>query len=170
MRTRIKVTDLTLRQWDRLQDQLQPSYNIPDGAVRVCVEFELTTELDPRHVEMPVRAFMMLVTQLQQMVEHDDHAELVREGRADLPPLPAKWSAPLSGPARLPVLPTADEVRHLSAAGAVKLAAEMNAGPTCDHGSPVIEETPSAFEGGEPARTYADGCQSYGPYQTTDQG
>ena len=83
---------------------------------------------------------------------------------AELPPLPPRWSAPLSSPARLPVLPTADEVRGLSAADAAALAQRMN-GPTCDHGSPVKDESPSAFEGGEPVREYEDGCSSVGPYQ-----
>ncbi|HEX8106118.1 MAG TPA: hypothetical protein VF516_00255 [Kofleriaceae bacterium] len=42
--------------------------------------------------------------------------------------------------------------------------------PTCDHGFPVVEEQPSAFEGAPPPRQYADGCQSYGPYaELTDQ-
>jgi hypothetical protein len=39
-------------------------------------------------------------------------------------------------------------------------------GPPCEHGAPVTEETPSAFAGAKPIRTYADGCQSYGPYQS----
>lgn len=34
----------------------------------------------------------------------------------------------------------------------------------CDHGTPVVQETPSACEGAEPIRNYSDGCQSYGPY------
>ena len=35
MHTRIKVIDLTLRQWDLLQDNLLESYEIPETAVRV---------------------------------------------------------------------------------------------------------------------------------------
>jgi len=37
-------------------------------------------------------------------------------------------------------------------------------GDPCQHGAPVVEETPSMFENSGPVRTYADGCQSYGPY------
>lgn len=159
MRTRIKVMDLTLRQWDHLQDNLQPSYEIPENGVRVCVEFELHCEMSPRHVEMPVRAFMALMTRLQRIEVHGQ----TEEGTAELPPLPAKWSAPLSA-SRLPVLPTADEVRGLSAEEARK----MNVDPTCDHGAAVTAETPSAFDGAEPVRDYADGCQSFGPYRSLD--
>lgn len=127
MRTRIKVTDLSLGQWDHLQDNLPASYDMPEGAVRVCVEFELDAQMDSRHVEMPVRAFMALMTRLQ---------EVQARAEAALTPdaLPPKWSAPLSQPR------------------------------TCDHGAAVVAETPSAFEGAEPVRDYADGCQSFGPY------
>ena len=163
MHTRIKVIDLTLRQWDLLQDNLLESYEIPETAVRVCVEFELDAEMNARHVEMPVRAFMALMTRLQR-IEH--HAG-VEEGVAEIP-------------GRLPVLPSADQVRNLTAGDAAALAREMNqeaalpakwSSPlsdpdrTCDHGLPVVEETPSAFEGGEPVRTFEDGCQSVGPYR-----
>jgi hypothetical protein len=131
MRTRIKVMDLTLRQGDHLRDNLPPEYQISENAVRVCVEFEHHA-LGYRHVEMPIRAFMALMTRIQRI---EQHAE-IEEGSAKLPPLPAKWSAPLSGPDR-----------------------------TCDHGLPVVEETPSVFEDGTPVRTYEDGCQSVGPYR-----
>jgi hypothetical protein len=67
MRARIKVTDLSLGQWDHLQDNLPERYDIPDGAVRVCVEFELDPQMNTRHVEMPVRAFMALMTRLQEV-------------------------------------------------------------------------------------------------------
>ena len=67
--------------------------------------------------------------------------------------------------AKLPTLPTADQVRNLSALEAVELARKMNE-PTCDHGAAVTAERPSMFEGAQPVRDYADGCQSYGPYPT----
>lgn len=38
----------------------------------------------------------------------------------------------------------------------------------CDHGAQVADETPSAFSGAGPIRTYTDGCQSYGPYKRTE--
>jgi len=131
MRARIKVMDLTLGQWDYLQDTLPERFEMPDEAVRVCVEFELDSQLSPRHVEMPVRAFTALLTRLQ---------EVQARAEAALTPdaLPAKWSAPLSQPR------------------------------TCDHGAAVVAETPSAFEGAEPVREYADGCQSFGPYRSLD--
>lgn len=140
MRTRIKVMDLTLRQWDHLQDNLRASYELPDGAVRVCVEFELDAQLNPRHVEMPVRAFVALMTQLQRI---ENHAEPVQTGTAALPPdaLPGHLES---------VRNAADPVR----------AAER----TCDHGAAVTAETPSVFDGAGPVRDYADGCQSFGPY------
>lgn len=65
MRTQIKVTDLSVVQWDYLQDNLLEKYAIPADAVRVCVEFELDPEMSTRHVEMPVRAFMSFLTRLQ---------------------------------------------------------------------------------------------------------
>lgn len=36
------------------------------------------------------------------------------------------------------------------------------------HGAQVADETPSAFSGAGPIRTYTDGCQSYGPYKRTE--
>lgn len=77
MRTTIKVTELSLAQWDHVQDQLQETYDIPDGAVRVCVEFEVDPELSPRHVEMPVRVFVGFLTRLAR-IQH--HAELAASG------------------------------------------------------------------------------------------
>lgn len=131
MRTRIKVTDLTLGQWDYLQDTLPASYDLPEGAVRMCVEFELDNQLSPRHVEMGVRQFMALMTRLR---------EVQARAEAALTPdaLPPKWSAPLSQPR------------------------------TCDHGAVEVASTASMFEGAEPIREYADGCQSFGPYRNLD--
>lgn len=67
MRTRIKVGDLTIRQWDWLQDNLPDSQEFPPNAVRVCVVFELTAELSPRHVEMTARRFVALMTTLARL-------------------------------------------------------------------------------------------------------
>lgn len=47
-----------------------------------------------------------------------------------------------------------------SAAAAQVIAPDLR----CSHGEPVVEESPSVFAGAAPVRTYADGCQSYGPY------
>ena len=38
---------------------------------------------------------------------------------------------------------------------------------TCEHGTALIETAPSVTKGAAPLRTYADGCQSYGPYLAT---
>jgi hypothetical protein len=127
MRTRIKVMDLTLRQWDHLQDNLRDGYEIPDEAVRVSVEFELDAQMNTRRVDMPVRSFVAMMTRLQRIERHGQ----IEEGAAQLPP-------PLPTPVSQ---------------------------PTCEHGSPVVDETPSAFEGGEPVRDYEDGCSSVGPYR-----
>lgn len=67
MRTRIKVTNLSPGQQDYLWDHLPERLEIPDGAVRVCVEFELDPQMGIRHVEMPVRAFVALMTRLQEV-------------------------------------------------------------------------------------------------------
>jgi hypothetical protein len=67
MRTRIRVTDLTLNQWDWLQDNLPASQEFGPDDVRMCVEFELTAELSPRHVEMPPRMFVALMTTLARL-------------------------------------------------------------------------------------------------------
>lgn len=48
----------------------------------------------------------------------------------------------------------------------VALAHQMN--PKCDHGASMVGVTISGFAGGEPIRTYEDGCQSYGPYRSPD--
>lgn len=151
MRTRIKVADMTLGQWDYLQDNLQEIYDIPDQAVSVYVEFELDPQIGSRFAEMPVRAFVALLRRLRE-VQAQAEAVLTPDaarslgplvssfqiGAAELPAIPPKWSAPLSQPR------------------------------TCDHGSPVVAETPSAFADGEPVRDYADGCQSVGPYRSLD--
>lgn len=56
-----------------------------------------------------------------------------------------------------------------AALGTAKAALTPDALPddiTCDHGAAVTKEDPSVFEGAAPVRTFADGCQSYGPYAT----
>jgi hypothetical protein len=120
---------------------LPAEYDIPEGAVRVCVEFELTAELSPRHVEMPVRAFVALMTQLQ---------------RIENAPSTLQVATAALTPDELP-----DHLEAVRNAADPARAAER---VTCDHGSPVVRETPSAFEGADPVREFEDGCQSYGPY------
>jgi hypothetical protein len=64
MRTRIKVADLSIRQWELLKTELLDEYDMAPHVVRVCVVFEFTPMVE-RHVEMPVRAFTGLMTRLQ---------------------------------------------------------------------------------------------------------
>ncbi|AAT36793.1 Pas45 [Actinoplanes phage phiAsp2] len=67
MRTRIKVKDLTVNQWDWLQDNLPDGHQFGPDDVRMCVEFELTAEMSPRHAEMPPRAFVALIGNLARL-------------------------------------------------------------------------------------------------------
>lgn len=118
MRTRIKVMDLTEGQWNYLQAELDSTMPVPDGAVRMCVEFELAAQGEVRHVEMSARSFVAMITRVQ-------------------------------------------DVQDLAEA-----ALTPDVEPRCDHGSPVVHESPSMWRDGKrhPVREYADGCQSFGPY------
>lgn len=127
MRTRIKVADLSLAQWAWLNKNLPADQVFAPGDVRMCVELEITAEQAPIHVELPARAFIVLIERLAQ----------VDEGRELLGP---KWNQEYQDR-------TGD-----------RLAA-------CEHDAAAVKETPSAFKGAKPTITYADGCQSYGPYQ-----
>ncbi len=125
MRTRIKVTDLNLRQWDHITTQVPVDGRvILEGVPRVCVVFELTPDFSELHVEMDVVEFAALVVKLNTI-----RNEVAVEDVAKAALAPDSLPEP------------------------------------CEHGAPVVEETPSAFVGAKPIRTYADGCQSYGPYE-----
>jgi hypothetical protein len=53
MRTRIKVADLTLSQWDYLTTQVPVNgRTFLPGMPRACVEFELTPDFSSLHIEM----------------------------------------------------------------------------------------------------------------------
>jgi hypothetical protein len=65
MHVNATVTGLSLQQWDYLQDTLPARYDMPDGVVRVCAEFELTPDLQVRHAEMPIRMFAGLLNRLE---------------------------------------------------------------------------------------------------------
>jgi hypothetical protein len=67
MHIRVKVKDLSLRQWDWLQDNVQVEYDFAPFEPRACVEFELTPDLNVRHVEMPVPALAGLLMVLQSL-------------------------------------------------------------------------------------------------------
>lgn len=127
MRTRVKVADLNLRQWDHLVTQVPVDGRvILEGVPRVCAVFELTPDFSELHVEMDVVEFAALLVKLNTIRNEVAVADIA--------------TAALT-PDALP--------------------------EPCEHGAPVTGETPSVFEGAQPIRTYADGCQSYGPYQPT---
>ena len=65
MRTRVKVADLNLRQWDHLTTEVPVNgREFLDGLPRLCVEFELTPDLHSLHIEMDVAEFATLMTRL----------------------------------------------------------------------------------------------------------
>lgn len=72
MYANITVNDLTMDQWDYLKDNLPERYDIPDGAIRVRVAFELDFQLSPRIAEMSVRDFMALMSRLQNVHREDN--------------------------------------------------------------------------------------------------
>ncbi len=71
MRTTIKVTDLDIAQWEYVQTQLERAYRFAEGTPRVCVEFELSADISPTHVEMPVREFMLFLEELNAQQRHE---------------------------------------------------------------------------------------------------
>lgn len=90
MRTRIKVTDLSPAQWAWLEINVPPRCHFEPSDVRMCVEFELTSQTDPVHVEMPPRAFVGLLERLAtvERVANDpttcDHGARVEDVRPSL--------------------------------------------------------------------------------------
>jgi hypothetical protein len=66
MHTRVKVTDLNLRQWDHLTTEVPVNgRTFLDEVPRLCVEFELTPDFSSLHIEMDVMEFAALMTRLQ---------------------------------------------------------------------------------------------------------
>jgi hypothetical protein len=85
MRTRIKVTDLNLRQWDYVVTQIPVDGreffpNVP----RVCAVFEVAPEISALHVEMDaeflavmdVAEFLTVMLKLEQIKNEPDVSEL----------------------------------------------------------------------------------------------
>lgn len=103
MRTRIRIAELTERQWSWLQGQLQVEYQFATFEPRACAEFERADQSEVRHVEMPLPAFVGLMMVLHSLGMAEEVAT-----------------------ARRPVLPTPEQVRNLSAKDAVALVVEMN--------------------------------------------
>lgn len=125
MRTRIKVTDLNLRQWDYLTTEVPVNgRTFLEGLPRACVVFELTPDLSELHIEMELVEFSTVMLRLNSI-----RNEVAVEDVAKAALTPDALPEP------------------------------------CEHGAAVVKEEPSAFAGAKPIRTYADGCQSYGPYQ-----
>jgi len=65
MHSSMKVTGLSLRQWDFLQSNVKHGHRFRAGEVRVCAEFELTPDMASVHVESPIAdlAGMLIVLQ-----------------------------------------------------------------------------------------------------------
>lgn len=93
---------------------------------------------EERHVELPAR---MLAATLERLFRIEQTAKAVLT------------------PDALP-----DHLESVRNAADPARAAER----TCEHGSPVMSETPSMFRNAEPVRHYADGCCSFGPYRNED--
>lgn len=103
MHTNITVTDLNSRQWEYLTTEVPvDGRTFLDGLPRLCVEFARTFLDSPAqlHIEMDVAEFATRMIRLEGI----------------------KNEIPVS----LPTLPTADQVRNLSAKDAVALARAMN--------------------------------------------
>lgn len=66
MRTRVKVTDINLAQWDYLTTEVPVNgREFLDGLPRLCVEFELTPDFHQLHIEMDVTEFATVMTRLE---------------------------------------------------------------------------------------------------------
>lgn len=147
MRLATTLTELTEEDWTMVQALLRPSYDIKANATRVCLT--VVHGAEERHTELPMGAFFEVMAGLA----------VHRTLRNTLVALAALTPDALSEPEieckcgfRAPELgPHPDCPAH-----SLK----------CEHGASVVREDPSAFEGAEPVRTFADGCQSYGPYST----
>ncbi|HEU4751970.1 MAG TPA: hypothetical protein VFU47_02600, partial [Armatimonadota bacterium] len=144
MRLNSTLSGLTDEDWALIQELLRPSYEIEARAVRVCLT--VVHGAEERHVEIPLGTFteVMVALTLTRNMRNALRAEaaLTPDALPDEPRCRCGFRAPELGPH--PACP----VHSLK----------------CTHGKPVTKEEPSMFEGADPVRTFADGCQSYGPY------
>lgn len=110
MRIAVTISDLTAEQWDSIQRILKTEYTFRDSDSRICLVVERDGE--ERHAQMPLHEFsgLMMATALGEATA--GLLKGLREFR----------------PKERPVLPTPDQVRHLSAEEAAALAAQMNEG------------------------------------------
>lgn len=66
MRTRIKVADLSLGQWDYITTEVPVDGRVfLPGIPRACVEFELTPDFNVLHIEMDLVELASLLIRLQ---------------------------------------------------------------------------------------------------------
>lgn len=79
MRTRIKITDLNLRQWDHITTTVPVDGRvILEGVPRVCAVFELTPEISEIHVELDVVELAALLVKLNTIRNEPAVEEIVQ--------------------------------------------------------------------------------------------
>lgn len=163
MHTKIEVTDLNQQQWDWLQANLLTDYRlefVTRQHPRVCAVFVsgVSPELE-RHVEMPLLSFDRVLGELHLIGEgfvsrnHVLDAAFRSIAAAAGAITAGGWCAP-------PDQALAEQLREDADSDRLDQGEDAS---TCDHGEAMVAEQPSAFEKAQPVRTYADGCQSYGP-------
>jgi hypothetical protein len=76
MHVKTKITTLTLRQWDYLQQNVERDHSFRATEIRVCAEFELTPDLASVHVELPASDLVGLLYVLQG-IEQNAQAEAI---------------------------------------------------------------------------------------------
>jgi hypothetical protein len=144
MRLNSTLTELTDEDWTLIQELLRPGYEMKPNVTRVCLT--VVHGAEERHTELPLGTFVevMAALTLGRTMRNGLRAvaALTPDALPDEPRCRCGFRAPELGPH--PMCPI-----H---------------GRTCDHGTFVVREDPSVFEGAEPVRTFEDGCQSYGPY------
>jgi hypothetical protein len=118
------IDRLTESQWKFANQVLRTGYDIPADADRVCLVVEHRGE--ERHVETPVGVLASLVLSLNLPVVINGGATATAALTPDELPDHLEKVRNAADPARRPVLPTAAQVRDLTAAEAVALAEEMN--------------------------------------------
>lgn len=111
MHARTKITDLTVRQYDALDQILKTDYEIPAGVTAVRVTFEMST-MNERHVSMPITELAQVMYVLE-LIERGAVAVSERTG----------WPA-----STIPVSKTPARVRGTGAATATGPGSIANSG------------------------------------------
>lgn len=135
MRIKTTIDRLNENQWQFANRVLLTSYNIPKDASRVCLVIEHRGE--ERHAELPIGAYMGLVGGLGLKAVIEGYGTAQAALTPDALPDHLETVRNAADPARRPVLPTAAQVRDLSAQDAVTLADEMNRPPLAEKHDPV---------------------------------